>query len=379
MDKRKTTDKNELSLEDYHLKTNKVIDVFNVKQVGTARTIGKNNFTALESNTCYVVEVWEECMRLPHWHPNASELGYVISGTIEVLIWRSPGESAVLTLGPGMCWFIPKAALHSLNNVGKGTAKLLVGFSNEQPQDIDLPVAFNGIPLPIRDAYTSPHAELRKWKGVTSNPLLGRCPVQPALHSVLTASPYGFDLAKVTPLFDDTELGSVIWGIKDNWSILKEISILRAILKPGVARDPIWYPDAGTLYVVAKGKGEFNLIIANHEPSPFQVDVYDYIYVPTGVLHTFSNRSSSQDLEIIAFFTQEDPQPEVSFSVATAFFPNEVRKAALTQYSNEHKSGDPLKHLNYTETSPYLLKITETERMQKMTRSREKEKNSHAV
>jgi oxalate decarboxylase len=340
----------------YHLKTTEVIGQFVTQNIGSAYVVDKNNFHVLQGVACYTIEVYEECMRLPHWHPNASELGYVISGNIEVITWRSPGESAVFTLGTGMCWFIPKAALHSLNNVGNEKAKLLVGFSNEDPQDIDLPVAFNGIPAPLRDAYTSPHKELREWNGPMENPLFGRYSSQDAIKKVLTASPYGFDLNKVTPLFKDQKLGSVIWGIKSNWSILEEISVLRAILNPGVARDAIWYPDVGTLYVVAKGKGQFNIIIAKQKPILIDVKLYDYIFVPMGVLHTFANHSS-EIFEVIAFFTKAYPQPEVSLSVATAFFPNRVRRDAMTKYGNNQILGDPLKSLQYIANSPYLIRV----------------------
>ncbi|MES2218715.1 MAG: cupin domain-containing protein [Pseudomonadota bacterium] len=356
MPKAKTKNiKNTNPLTAFHLRTRQDLPADTVAQVGVAYTPVKEDFPALDGVTCYTLELWEESMRIPHWHPNASELGYVISGTIEIIIWRSPGETAMFTLGPGMCWFIPKAALHSLNNIGDEHARLLVGFSCDTPQDIDMPVAFNGIPAPIRNAYTSPHAELKKWRGLTDNLLVGACPVQPALHKVITGSPYGFDLAKVTPLFSNSKIGSVTWGVKSNWNILQEISVLRAILKPGVARDPIWYPDAGTLYVVAKGKAQFHIIIAGHEPAPFNVETGDYIYVPSGVLHTFINTARKEDLEMIAFFTQENPQPEVSLVVATAFFPDTVRQAAMTHYGTEHKSGDPLAKLKYTKASPYLL------------------------
>ncbi len=360
----KDKEKNQLSLSDpqfFHLRTQQLITPVSLKNIATAFVVGKNNFAALDGITCYTLEVWEECMRLPHWHPNASELGYVISGQIEVITWRSPGESAVFTLGPGMCWFIPKGALHSLNNIGKEHAKLLVGFGHEQPDDMDLPVAFNGVPVPVRDAYTSPHVELRKWSGVTSNPLFGRFPFDPTINKVLTASPYGFDLAKVTPLFNDPALGSVIWGVKSNWNILEDMSMLRAILKPGVARDLIWYPDVGTLYVVAQGSGQFNIIVANTEARAFDIALYDYIYVPMGIPHTFINTSintpAQQDLEMIAFFTNANPQPEVSLSVSTAFFPENIRNAALNNDGLENKTGAPLKHLNFTEASPYLVRV----------------------
>ena len=347
---------NSIDLTSYRLQTHRTIQPTAVKNVGIAHVVNKEKFPALNGVTCFTLEAWEESMRLPHWHPNASELGYVISGSIEVMIWRSPGESAVFTLTAGMCWFIPQAALHCLNNIGKEHAKLLVGFSTDMPQDIDLPVAMNGIPAPIRDAYTSPHTALREWKGITENFLVGKFHPIAAIQDVLTASPYGFDLAKVTPLFQDDSMGSVIWGVKSNWNILQDISMLRAHLKPGVARDPIWYPDAGTLYVVSEGVGQFHVIVAGAEPAPLDVEMYDYIFVPAGVLHTFMN-TSSRDFEVTAFFTKADPQPEVSLAVSTAFFPKSIIKSAMTEYGNEHQSGDPLKDLKYQTVSPYLLKI----------------------
>ncbi len=349
-------DKNKIDLKSFRLQTQEMILPKTTNAIGTAHVVDKSNFPALNGVTCFTLELWEACMRLPHWHPNAAELGYVISGQIEIIIWRSPGETSMFTLSAGMCWFIPQAALHSLNNIGREHARLLVGFSTDLPQDIDLPVAFNGIPVPVRDAYTSPHDELRQWQGVTINPLVGRCPVNSAVFDVKTGSPYGFDLAQVTPLFKDEKLGSVTWAIKSNWNILQRISALRAHLKPGVARDAIWYPDVGTLYVVAQGKGEFHIVTAESNPTPLSVKLYDYVYVPTGVLHTFLN-TSSEDFEVIAFFTHENPQPEVSLSVSTSFFPNNIRRAAMTEYGSEQLSGDPLKNLQYTTVSPYLLPI----------------------
>ena len=340
----------------FHLPTKKTIKPTEIKKSGFAYLIDKDNFQALEGETAYALEIWEECMRLPHWHPNAAELGYVVSGEIEIIIWRSPGETAMFTISAGMCWFIPQGALHSLNNIGKEKAALLVGFSADKPVHMDLPVAMNGIPVAIRDAYTSPHAELREWVGVTSNPLLGACPINPDIKKVITGSPYNFDFAKVTPLFEDAKMGSVVWGVKSNWNILEKISILRARLKTNIARDPIWYPDAATLYVVTKGKANFHMIISGLDPIPFEVSYLDYIFVPVGTLHTFVN-THADDFEVIAFFPKADPQPEVSLSVATGFFPNSVRKAAMTRFAGENKSGDPLHQMHNTSQSPYLIRI----------------------
>lgn len=344
-----------INLDNYHLDTLSKIKEVNVKETGTAWVVDKGNFPVLEGITCFTLELWDESMRIPHWHPNASELGYVVSGEVQIIIWRSPGETAVFNLSEGMCWFIPQGSLHSLNNIGEQKAELLVAFSSAQPQDIDLPVAFNGVPVAVRNAYTSPHADLKNWVGPTTNPLVGKFTPTKGLDEQFTGSPYKFDLATVPPLFNDKTMGSVVWGIKDNWNILKDLSVLRAHLKPGIARDAIWYPDAGTLYVVSKGKGQFHIIMANSTPKPINVKKFDYIFVPQGTLHTFIN-TTQEDFEVVAFFNNDNPLPEVSLSVSTGFFPKPIIKQALTEYGNIKTDGDPLKDLQPLQVSPYLLK-----------------------
>lgn len=347
---------NEKKASYFYLPTEKALKPYNIKDSGFAYLVDQSNFPALQGVTAYTLEVWEECMRLPHWHPNAAELGYVVSGEIEIILWRAPGETAMFTLKAGMCWFIPQGALHSLNNISKEKSLLLVGFSNELPKHVDLPVAMNGIPVEIRDAYTSPHAALRDWQGPSSNPLLGACPVKDIVKEVVTGSPYGFDLAQVTPLFADPAMGSVVWGVKSNWPILEQMSLLRARLKTNVARDPIWYPDVATLYVVTKGTAQFHIIVSGMKNEPFIVGHWDYVFVPPGVLHTFMN-TAQEEFEVVAFFPKADPYPEVSLSVATGFFPNSVRRAAMTTYAGEHIGGDPLKNLKPAFISPYLVNL----------------------
>jgi oxalate decarboxylase len=343
--------------DEYHLETRSKIGAFSQKDRARAWLVSQDNFPVLEDITCYTLELWDESMRVPHWHPNASELGYVISGSVQIIIWRSPGESAVFNVEAGMCWFIPQGALHSLNNIGAHKAELLVGFSSHKPQDIDLPVAFNGVPAFLRDAYTSPHSDLKKWRGPCANPLVSKFSVFSPPHQS-TGSPYKFDLAQVTPLFQDPKLGSITWGIKDNWNILQNISLLRAQLKPKTARDAIWYPDAGTLYIVAHGTGQFQHVFADKEPRLFVIKQFDYIFVPTGILHTFVN-NASEDLELIAFFNKADPKPEISLSVATSFFPESLRKEAMTEYKNPPDNSNPLKELKFTLQTPYLIDISD--------------------
>lgn len=318
-------------MDKYLLKTYDVIKPMITKN-GIAHMVDKNNFSELDSISCFLLEIYDESMRLPHWHPNAMELGYLISGELEIFLWRYTGEASRFNVKAGSCWFIPQGALHSLNNVSKGKIKMLVGFSSDMPQNIDLHTAFNGIPIVIRNNYTDPHSELKNWKGSIHEKLLGDLPSE-YISDRDNDSPYVINLNRVSPLFRNNKYGEVVWAIKDNWHILNQISILRCILRENMARDPIWYPDVSTLYVVVKGHGKFTLVMTDLEPTPFEVKDGDYIFVPKGILHTFLNLGSS-DFEIIAFFSKDDPLPEVSLLVATSFFPNAMIGKSLFMESS---------------------------------------------
>lgn len=323
------------------------------------------DFPVLKNTTCFILELFDASMRLPHWHPNANELGYLVSGKIEIYMWKYTGAASIYTVSAGQCWFIPMGALHSLNNIGDKSAVMAIGFDNANAQNVDLPVAFNGIPAPIRTAYTSPHAALRDWRGPTVDPFLGDLPEKFRADSDRDLdSPYRIDLGKISPLYDHDKMGNITWAITDNWNILESgnISILRAKLKPNTARDPIWYPDVNTLYVVTNGQARFTIIIANQEPITFEAGEFTYIYVPIGVLHTFVNESKTHDFEAVAFFDKANPQPEVSLALATNFFPAELRDYALTHYFGVEKSGiNLLTDLKSYSATPYIIDLDNTD------------------
>jgi hypothetical protein len=81
---------------------------------------------------------------------------------------------------------------------------------------------------------------------------------------------------------------------------------------------------------------------------------FDFEFVPVGVLHTNANAGDA-DFEAFAFFSKADPLPEVSLSVATAFFPHQVSKAGMTQYGDVELGGDPLSELRFRGRNPYLV------------------------
>jgi oxalate decarboxylase len=110
---------------------------------GTVSLGNANNFAILEGLACYLLTLKPKGIREPHWHPNASELDYVINGRAKMTIF-SPGDKVdTFEVGPGEVIFIPSAYFHYIENVSANEdMQFAVFFNHERPEDIGLSGAF---------------------------------------------------------------------------------------------------------------------------------------------------------------------------------------------------------------------------------------------
>lgn len=79
-----------------------------------------------------------DALRELHWHPNADEWLYVISGNVRLTVFASSGLSSVLDLNEGEIGYTPMGYGHSIENTGTSECKLLVVFNNGNYEEISL-------------------------------------------------------------------------------------------------------------------------------------------------------------------------------------------------------------------------------------------------
>ena len=110
---------------------------------GTVSLGNANNFGILEGLACYLLTLKPKGIREPHWHPNAAELDYVISGRARMTIF-SPGDNVdSFEVGPGEIVFIPSAYFHYIENVSPNKdMQFAVFFNHERPEDIGISGVF---------------------------------------------------------------------------------------------------------------------------------------------------------------------------------------------------------------------------------------------
>jgi oxalate decarboxylase len=102
-----------------------------------------NSFEILKGLACYLLTLKPKGIREPHWHPNAAELDYVISGRARMTVF-SPGDKVdTFEVGANEIVFIPPGYFHYIENLDSNEdMQFAVFFNDERPEDIGISGAF---------------------------------------------------------------------------------------------------------------------------------------------------------------------------------------------------------------------------------------------
>jgi oxalate decarboxylase len=110
---------------------------------GTRSMANANNFPILKDMAIYTLHLEKEGVLEPHWHPNAAELDYVISGRARMTIFCPGDDIDTFEVGPGEIVFIPSAYFHYIENVSPNKdMQFAVFFNHERPEDIGISGVF---------------------------------------------------------------------------------------------------------------------------------------------------------------------------------------------------------------------------------------------
>jgi len=85
----------------------------------------------------------------PHWHPNAWEFDYCISGRARMSVVAPNNEWKIFDVKPGQVVFVPMGYFYYFENVGDDDLRFLVVFNYskaESDDDIGISVSLGGVP-----------------------------------------------------------------------------------------------------------------------------------------------------------------------------------------------------------------------------------------
>jgi len=102
-------------------------------------------------------------IREPHWHPNAWEFDYCISGRARMSVVAPKNQWQEFDVAPGQAVFVPMGYFHYFENIGADDLQFLVIFNNsasESSDDIGISVSRGGVPDHVLAATFGVHARV---------------------------------------------------------------------------------------------------------------------------------------------------------------------------------------------------------------------------
>jgi oxalate decarboxylase len=116
---------------------------------GRLWVVDSTKFPISKTITGAILELDPGALRELHWHPSADEWQYVLQGKVSVTLFGSGGRARIETLEQGDVGYIPQGYGHSLENVGDGKCRVLIGFNAGIYEDIDLSEWMAGNPADV--------------------------------------------------------------------------------------------------------------------------------------------------------------------------------------------------------------------------------------
>jgi oxalate decarboxylase len=105
---------------------------------GEVRIADSRNFKASQTIAAALVKVYPGGLREMHWHPNADEWQYYVSGEATMTIFNTGPRAVTQNFKPGDIGYVKKSLGHYIRNTGNTDLVFLEIFRSDRFEDISL-------------------------------------------------------------------------------------------------------------------------------------------------------------------------------------------------------------------------------------------------
>ncbi|HET8996536.1 MAG TPA: cupin domain-containing protein, partial [Acetobacteraceae bacterium] len=105
---------------------------------GSVRIADSHNFPASTTIAAALVEVQPGGLRELHWHPNADEWQFWISGQARMTVFAANGRARTFDFHAGDVGVVPRAMGHYIENTGRETVRYLELFRSGEYAEVPL-------------------------------------------------------------------------------------------------------------------------------------------------------------------------------------------------------------------------------------------------
>lgn len=276
---------------------------------GTTRGASVHEFPASIGIAGVSMRLESGSMRELHWHANAAEWAYVITGNCRTTLLDPDGGSETDTFGPGDVWYFPRGWGHSIQSIGPGECHFILIFDNGDFSEnhtfsitdwlahTPAAVVQQNLGFSPQEVASLPKGEAYFARGPApddrSRDAEGR--MAPSL-----VSRHRYPLEAQQPR-------RVPGGGTQRYVTVKEFPISTTMagsvleIEPGAMRELHWLPNADEWQYYIEGSAEMAVFLAEGEVVLEQFDAGDIGYAPRGSGHYIRNTGTSLLRVLIGF------------------------------------------------------------------------------
>ncbi len=141
---------------------------------GSARIVDSNNFHASKTIASALFTMKPGALRELHWHPNASEWQYYISGSGRMTVFASAGEARTMDYKSNDVGFVPQVAGHYVENTGNDDLVFLALFKSSYFSEVSLNQWIRRLPVQMTEQHLHLDATAIARIPDTNNNVFGR-------------------------------------------------------------------------------------------------------------------------------------------------------------------------------------------------------------
>ena len=263
---------------------------------GSAREATVVNFPVSKNIAGVSMRLKPGGLRELHWHTNAAEWSYVVSGRCRITIYDPQGRSQTTDVGPGDVWYFPRGFGHSIQGIGDVECHFILVFDNGAFSEFATfsitdwlahtppEVLAKNLGLPAADFAKFPKKEVYIARGPVPPPL----PVDPPPGSLRSSAlTHRYQLLAQAPR---TYAGGDIRVVSSReFPISTTMTGALLNLKPGGLRELHWHPNADEWQYYIGGKARMTVFASSGRAETAEFGPGDVGYAPQGYGHYIEN------------------------------------------------------------------------------------------
>jgi oxalate decarboxylase len=243
-------------------------------------------------------------LRELHWHANAAEWAYVISGRCRTTVLHPSGDTATDDFGPGDVWYFPRGYGHSIQGLGPGECHFILSFDNgyfseDHTFSITDWVAHTPSSVVARtlgltgedDVAQFPKGEVYFAQGPVPAPELGNRETRPqstlAMERPSLMTTHRYPLMAQSPR--KLAGGTLRLVTAEVFPISTTMAGAILELEPGAIREMHWHPNADEWQYYITGTARMSVFMAQGNAETVEFEAGDVGYAPQGSGHYIEN------------------------------------------------------------------------------------------